>query len=125
MVERFEDLPRAEQISIFIDRISGDEKEEEILHQLALFTAYNIDGYNFARFIEYSIEQLVELLNRYLNDGNYDEENIAWNLVIDTLGIDKIWDIIDDIDEYIMKYLEIKHTLENLETTVMEMYTKI
>ncbi|KRQ86027.1 hypothetical protein ABG79_02159 [Caloramator mitchellensis] len=126
-IQRFEDLPLEDKIDIFIQHISGREKEDEIIHLLALFTAYNCcKSYIPERFLEFTIKEMVEHLNNVLINGeDYDKVNEAWYLVIKSLGIDKIWDIIDNIDEYLKSYLDIKYTLERLEDKVMEMFTKM
>lgn len=124
-IQRFEELSLDEKIDIFIQHISGHEKEDEIYCLLALFTSYNINRELTERFAEYTTEQIKEIINSKLISGGFDDEQEAWEIIINTLGTDKVWDIIDNVDEYICRFNQIKNLLETLENVIMELFTKI
>lgn len=120
---RFEDLPREDQIDCYIQYVSGHKSEAEISLMLGIFTAYNLpvevaDKYGFSK---YSTEEIVSLIPRFLN-GNLDEEQQAWNAIIESLGIYKTWDIIDDIDTHMKEYHKFMVPLEYLRHWLLNLF---
>jgi hypothetical protein len=110
---KFADLSREDQADYFIQYVSGQEKEIEIGHILAISGAYNLSNETAEKYelTEYDADELIELLD---NTSTWDEENRAWNVFIDTIGISKIWDILDNIDFYIDEFNKINHLLGDL-----------
>lgn len=125
VIRSFEDLSLNEKIDIFIQQISGHEKEDEIYCLLALFTAYNINEEVLESYVAYTTKQIAEIINNKLINGGFDDEQEAWEVVINTLGTDNIWDIIDNANEYICRFNQLKNLLETLENVMMKMFTKI
>lgn len=113
----FENYPQEEQIDTFISIISSHEKDTEILLILSIFTAYNIKEELYTKYFdELGTDEVIQRLQDYLkNNGcGIDEEDIAWHVVIETLGTNKVWDIIDNIDQYMDLYNGVVHPLEKI-----------
>ena len=120
----FTDVPRDDMKDMLISRISGDEHEEEMFLLIATFTAYNLGNELYLKYFDgLTANEVITNLNCYFY-GNYEQEDIAWNCAIETLG-EKIFDITDEFDEYMKTYLQITQPLENLFDTMLTIYTKI
>ena len=120
----FIDIPKDEIKDIFIQRISGDDHEQEMYLLIATFTAYNLgDKLYLKYFDELARDEIINELNSYFC-GDDGKEDIAWECAYETLG-EKIFDIIDNFEEYMRTYLQITQPLENLLHTMLTIYTKI
>lgn len=122
---KFSDLSRDEQIDYFISRISGHEKEVEIQYMLALHTAFNMGSDIYLKYFEgLDAIETTEDIYRCL-DGGWQEEDLAWEAIISTLGADKIFDIIENINDYMDRYNKIKAPLDDLKFQLFSMFTKL
>lgn len=102
----FSDLPKAEQIDYFVNRISASDFEVEIADMLTTLTAYSGNAFEiiiekengeYMDYVEHTDDTLKNLLMSNILDAEdpYEEEK-CWNLMIDTLGTDKIFQCFDD-----------------------------
>ena len=124
-ISRFEDLPVKDQIDYFISRISGDEKGTEIHFILALHTAYNMSIKLYSKYFSgLDTIETTDKICEYLL-GDYEEEDIAWQVIFDNLGTNKILDIIEHIDDYMDRYNKIKAPLEELRDQIYSLFTKL
>lgn len=121
---KFADVPRDEIKDIFIQRISGGDHEEEMYLLVSTFTAYNLKNDLYLKYFdELETDEIIDNLNSYFY-GNWDEEDIAWECAISSLG-EKLLDITDYFEKYMKTYLQITHLLESLHDTMLTIYTKI
>jgi hypothetical protein len=121
---KFKDVPKDELQSILVQRISGDDHEQEMYLLIATFTAYNLSNeLGVKLFNELTTKEIAENLNNFLY-SDFEGEDIAWKCAIETLG-EKIFDIIDKFDEYMEVYLQITQPIENLLDTMLAIFTKI
>lgn len=109
-------MSRDEQIGVFISQISGHDKEAEILHILAIFAAYKMTNEIADKYglMEYSTPELIDNIPEWMRLSDCDGEDRIWNAVIDAVGLDKIWHIIDNPELYIIKYNEAKHLADHI-----------
>ena len=121
----FSDIPRNEQIDYFINKVSCHEFEDEIADMLSTLAAYNntihkniADHPLYESYFDLDVEELRDLLNNSIMDADdVDEEEKAWNLILDTLGESKVFQCIDDYslrDKYLNKKREIEDIREKM-----------
>lgn len=124
--ERFEDLSLTDKIDIFVQVISGHEKESKIEKMIAIFTALNMSLNTAIRgnFTGYTTEEVIELLPK-LMIGDYNEEERAWEAILETLNPEIIWDIIDNIDGYTKKYNEIDNLIEDMKLKLLKLFVEL
>lgn len=130
-MSNFKNFTRSEQIDTFVERIGNDERTPEIYLIISLFTAYN---YNFepdqygGYLNEMSVDELADRLCEYFQYEKYKhtaENMIAWDVAIEILGTDKIWDIIDNICKYIDEYHEITIPLEDAKAIAIRKFATL
>ena len=120
------DLPRPKQVDIFTSRINRSFQQAPIIKILSIFTAYKLKDELYKKFFEgYETEDIIERLNFELTETYFDEKDIAWNVVIDTLGEAMIFNIIDNIKVYMEAYLKLTEALSYTRKTMFELYVKV
>jgi hypothetical protein len=125
-VVKFEELSREEQKDLFIQQISGSLYEDEIINLIAIFTNYNINEDSYSKYYgELDNEETINAINNGLQGDDWEEEDNAWNTVIDSLNSAKIFDIIDNVESYMDTYLEIMHNLDDMKNTALKLFAKI
>ena len=102
---RLSELSREELKDMFISMISGHDKEVEIAHMLAVFTAVRLPLTSAIKHeaVEYDTPELIDLIESGVlcnNGGGLDEEEFAWSLIFASLKPDEIMNIILDINDY-------------------------
>lgn len=126
---KLEEMTRTELTDLFITRISANEKKAEIAYMLALFTAMQLSHdsavkYDVSELLTDELADLIEtgILNQ--NGAGFDEEEKAWGMVLDTLKPEKILDIVENIDRYMIRYHSIVKPLEQLEHTMLKIFVE-
>lgn len=127
---KLEEMKRNELLDFFITRISGHEKEAEIAYVLALFAAYRLSNKSAAKHevIELTTDELVDLIETGIlnqNGAGYDEEEKAWDIVLDSMEPDTAFDIIMDIDEYMKLYGRMMQPIDELKESTLKNYVSI
>ena len=109
-------MSRDEQINVFVSQISGHDKEVEIRHILAIFTAYRITNEIAEKYglMEYSTPELIDNISERMWSIDFNEERKVWNAVVESVGLDGIWHIIENPELYIIKYNEAKHLADHI-----------
>lgn len=109
-------MSRDEQINVFISQVSGHDKEVEIQHILAIFTAYKITNEIADKYglMEYSTPELIDNIPEWMRLSDCDGEDRIWNAVIDAVGLDRIWHIIDNPELYIIRYNEAERLTDHI-----------
>jgi len=123
----FEDLSLIEKIDLFVQLISGHERESEINYMLALFTAYNLEWETAEEYglEEHTTEDLIELFDNWLNGDEFGPNETFWNIALKDLGSDKIFSIIGHIKRFIAKYHDIMKPLDDLRHELLVMFTRM
>ncbi len=123
---KFEDLSRDDQIDTFIQHISGNEKEREISVILAVFAACNISNETAEQYelTEYGFDELIDLLANPDGD-DWEAETKKWNVLIDTIGTSKMWEILLTPIPYIDEYLEVAHLLEDIRDKLFKGFARL
>lgn len=109
----FADIPKDEQIDYFIGRLSASDNEAEIADMLCVCTAYSDKTFEmiannsaYQKYCEHDSSSLKESLNAAILDSeNPYEEQDAWDLIFDVLGINMMFKCFDD-DQFRWHYLE-------------------
>ena len=116
------EMPREEKIDMFIQMVSGHSKEVEILDVLSVMTTYSISNETTLNYglEEYDTQGLQQLLFLELEGGTTDDEEHAWNVILDTVSPAQVFDIIDKPDKYIQGYGSIRHQIEDFETYLIK-----
>lgn len=121
-MQHFLKLPIEEQINIFIQDLSGHAKECEISNTLAIATAYKMSDETYlAYFEELTSDEIIEKLETDLR-GGYEEEFITWNVIIKTLGADKVYDIISNYEKYFSLYAQRTNVISDLTDAINKLY---
>lgn len=118
-MRNIEDLSREEQINIVIGLFSGHEKEEEIAAILSILASYKVTDSDYIKYYDASTsEEIEEKINNGIlcinSEDQWQEEENAWNTILDCLEIGKVIDIIDNCEMYIEKYLKIEDMVEDM-----------
>lgn len=117
--QSIEQLPREEQINIIICQFSGHEREIEIASIFATLTSYKIANNDYIRYYDGLVtEEIEERINNAILNNNLDniedvweEEQIAWNSIINALGIITIFEIMDNWEKYVGRSIRISNLL--------------
>ena len=120
---KLSDMSREEKINMFIQMASGHSKEVEIFDVLSVMTTYSISNETTLNYglEEYDTQGLQELLLLGLEGETInDEEERAWNTILDTVSSAQVFDIIDKPDEYIQGYGSIRYQIEDFETYLIK-----
>jgi len=109
-------MSRDEQINVFVSQISGHDKEVEIQHILAIFTAYRITNEIAEKYglMEYTTRELINNIPEWMRSSDCDGEDRIWDAVVESVGLDGIWHIIENPELYIIKYNEAKHLADHI-----------
>ncbi|NLB78307.1 MAG: hypothetical protein GX796_05525 [Clostridiaceae bacterium] len=127
---KLNELERPELKSMFVSLISGHDKETEIAYLLALFAAIKLPLSSAGKHdvTECDISELIDIIETGIlnqNGAGLDEEEKAWSMVLDSLHPEKIFDIITNIDYYMNRYNAITKPLEQLEYTMLKIFTEM
>lgn len=118
------ELSRIELKDMFISIISGHDKEIEIAAILAVFTAIKLPMQSAIKngVIECDTNEMIELIEQGVlcKIGGYDEEEKAWDIILDSLKPDEVMDIILDIDDYINRYNGFMLPLNDLKLSLLK-----
>ena len=119
---KLSDMSREEKISMFIQMVNGHSKEVEIFDVLSVITTYSISNETALKYglEEYDTQGLQQLLLLGLEGGTIDDEERAWNVILDTVSAAQVFDIIDKPDEYIQGYGSVRYQIEDFETYLIK-----
>lgn len=128
-VKTIEDLPRKEQIDVIIGQFSGHERMEEVASIFATLTSYKITGDDYIKYYdELSTEEIEERVNNAILNNNsedvkdvWQEEQNAWNSIINALGITTIFEVMNNWEKYVSRSIRIENLLSD---TKKHLYTE-
>nr|WP_321026338.1 hypothetical protein [Clostridium neonatale] len=125
-IRSIEDLPREEQIDVIIGQFSGHERMEEVASIFATLTSYKITSDDYIKYYdELSTEEIEERVsNAILNNNSenvWQEEQNAWNSIINALGITTIFEVMDNWEKYVGRSIRIGNLLSD---TKKHLYTE-
>lgn len=112
------------QINLFVSQIIGHPKEVEILHIIAVFTAYTVtfDIVANYRIEEFLPEELIENIPTWMTGESCEDGRKAWNAAIDSLGIERIWHIIEDPEPYIERLIEAERLAREVKDKLYKLF---
>lgn len=126
---KLEEMERNELLDFFITRISGHEKEVETAHILAVHAAIKLPLVSAAKYEvdELDTDELIDLVEKGVLDldGDIEEEERAWNLILDSLHPEKIFDIIENTDGYMKLYARMMQPIGELRESMLKNYVSI
>lgn len=125
--EGFDVLPRDQQISILSERVLSNDMRVEIALILATFSAYNISNDTYLKeFEELDNEIIAEMIQTGLLDpASNNSVCSAWNTVLDTLGTEKTWHIIDEIHYFMQEYHKVTMPLDEAKDAALKQFTRL
>lgn len=104
-IPKLEDLPRDEQLDIIFQTLCGHDSEEEILDILAAFVAYKA-GFDEVKKYDLDflpIEEMRARVNGWLNSDDTAMSEKGWDVVLDTIGAERVLDVIEKFPSYFNK----------------------
>jgi hypothetical protein len=115
-------MPREEMISMYIQTVSGHSKEVEIFESLSALTAHNASNEIKSKYKlqGYNIKQLEKLLYLGLEGRILNDEERAWNFIIDVLSPAVVFDIIQNADKHIERYKAIRQYVNDYEAFLVK-----
>lgn len=125
-IRNIKDLSREEQIEIIISQFSGHERKDEVASIFATLTSYKITGDDYINYYNGSVEEEIEeeINDAILNIGTKNTvqyEEIAWNSIINALGIVTIFEVMDNWKKYVGRSIRIGNLLSD---TKKHLYTE-
>lgn len=125
-IENIEDLSKEEQIDIIIGQFSGHERMEEVASIFATLTSYKITDDDYLKYYDELVdEEIEERINNAILNNNlenvWQEEQNAWNSIINALGITTIFEVMDNWEKYVSESIRISNLLYE---TKKHLYTK-
>lgn len=121
---KLNELSRTELKDMFISLISGNDMEVEIAHMLSVFTAVKLPPESAIKHevSEHDTEELIDLLETGLlnTKGGYEEEEEAWDLVLDSLKPEMVTSIIYDIAYYMKRYARSVMPVNDLKLSLLK-----
>lgn len=122
-----EDLSREEQIDVIIGQFSGHERIDEIAYIFATLTSYKITEDDYLKYYdELANEEIKErisnaIINENISKDILQEEQNAWNSIINALGITTIFEVMDNWEKYVGRSIRIGNLLSD---TKKHLYTE-
>lgn len=128
-IKSIEDLSREEQIDVIIGQFSGHERMEEVASIFAALTSYKITDDDYLKYYDELVDEEIEerINNAILSNNSEDikdvwqEEQNAWNSIINALGIITIFDVMDNWEKYVDRSIRIDNLLSD---TKKHLYTE-
>ncbi|CUP65167.1 phage transcriptional regulator [Clostridium baratii] len=122
-----ERMNKNEEIDTLIGLFSGKSYQVEISHILAIKTAYNLSGELYSKYFEQLVnDEIIDFLsNSLLTDHDIDNELIAWNCILDTLGFEYSYDIIENDLYYRKEYVSLLSIADNVKDMVYKEFSKL
>lgn len=122
-----ERMNKNEEIDTLIGLFSGKSCQVEISHILAIKTAYNLSKKLYLKYFEQltNDEIIVFLSDSLLTDSDIDNEFIAWNCILDTLGFEYSYDIIENDLYYRKEYVSLLSIADNVKDMVYKEFSKL
>lgn len=121
---KLNELNRTGLKDMFISLISGNSMEVEIAHMLSVFTAVKLPLESAIKHevLELDTEELIDLLETGLlnTKGGYEEEEEAWDLVLDSLKPEMVTSIIYDIAYYMKRYARSVMPVNDLKLSLLK-----
>lgn len=113
---RFNDLPRHEQLDIFLPLLNVHPNEEEILDLLAAFVAYTAPTELVKQYMlwDVSTEEARDRVNSWLNSDDAKLCEQGWDAVLDTLSAERVLDIIENPYVYLGNMRKINTVIRDL-----------
>lgn len=120
-------LNKNDKLDLLVGAFSASDFEVEIAHILAIKTAYNLSGELYIKhFVEYTPDSIVEFLfNSLLTDSDIDNESLAWNCILDTLGFEYAYDIIEHDLYYRKEYVSLLSIADTVKDMVYKEFAKL
>lgn len=121
-----EKLNKNDEINILINKLQACDYPIEVADILSIKTAYNLPGDLYLKyFVESVNSDIVCFLNSAILDtNNSDDKNIAWSCIIDTLGFEYAYDIIENNLYYRRSYISSSIIADEVKEIVWAEFSK-
>lgn len=120
-------MNKNDEIDVLINAFSASSFMDEIAHILAIKTAFNLSGeLCFKYFHEYSTDDIIDFLsNSIQSDYDIDNELLAWNCILDTLGFNYSYDIIENNFYYRTEYVSLLSISDNVKNMIYKSFSRL
>ncbi|CCK99423.1 TPA: helix-turn-helix transcriptional regulator [Clostridioides difficile] len=119
-----------ELISIILERIVSSEEMEALFRVISIKLVFNISKEMRTKYFNNKDDdEIIDTLSRYLyeyNDLFYDDSGkLLGNLFLDVLGLDKIFDILDNQDQYIKELEHLDCSKDEISKILYKNFSKL
>lgn len=122
-----EKMNKNEEIDFLVSNFSASSYQTEIAHILAIKTSYNLSSELYLKYFEGWVdEQIIEFLSDSIIISNdFENETIAWNCILDTLGFEYCYDIIENDNFYRREYISSRLLAEDIKDLIYKEFAKL
>ena len=120
-------MNKNEEIDFLVSNFSASSYQTEIAHILAIKTSYNLSSELYLKYFEGWVdEQIIEFLSDSIIISNdFENETIAWNCILDTLGFEYCYDIIENDNFYRREYISSRLLAEDIKDLIYKEFAKL
>ena len=122
-----EKMNKNDEIDFLVGNFSASSYQTEIAHILAIKTSYNLSSELYLKYFEgYIDEQIIEFLSdSIIVSNNIENETIAWSCILDTLGFEYCYDIIENDTFYRREFASSRLLAEDIKEIIYKEFAKI
>ncbi len=122
-----EKMNKNEELDLLISTFSCCDYPDEVADILAIKTTYNMSGELYVKYFEDNVNnEIVKFIaESIVSSDDFNKETVAWNCILDTLGLEYAYDIIKNNLYYRRNYISSYFITEQVEDIVWEEFAKM
>lgn len=121
-----EKMNKNDELDLLISNFSACDYPNEVADILAIKTAYNMSADLYEKYFEGNVNnEIIKFITESILGNDFSKENIAWNCILDTLGLEYAYDIIKNNFYYRRNYIASHLITEQLEDIVWKEFSKM
>ncbi|MEX6642418.1 helix-turn-helix domain-containing protein [Clostridium perfringens] len=122
-----EKMNKNEEIDLLIGSFSACDYQDEVANILAIKTTYNLSSDLYMKYFEGNVNnEIIKFITESIVLSNdFNNENIAWTCILDTLGFEYAYDIIKNNLYYRRNYISSYLITDKVEDIVWEEFAKM
>ncbi|MCB4304784.1 helix-turn-helix transcriptional regulator [Clostridioides difficile] len=125
-----EEAPRDEYISIILEKINASDEMDSIFRVISIKLVYNIKKeMRTMYFDDKSNDEIINILSKYLYEYNYlsydDSGELLGNILLDCLGVDVVFDILENQYQYIKELEHLDSSKDEISKILYKNFSKL